>query len=248
MVILAPSILHVGPAESAIYRVFEVVVGGTVALVVSLLVFPARAYGLAIDGAARLLDLLAQALRDLLAGFTRGLDTAELHRIQDNIDQALTGLGAVGDEAKRERVTHLVPEPDLGPLLRALLRMRHDVVMIGRTAVVPLPAGLRDRLERPIARVSVTAVEHLRKCSAALRTRRGPPPLDAIEAALDGYAAEVAALRHEGLTRDLSIDEVEHFFTFGFALEQLHRNLGDLERCVKQWARMPEGAAGRPMP
>jgi hypothetical protein len=153
MVILAPSILHVGPAESAIYRVFEVV----------------------------------------------------------------------------------------------LLRMRHDLVMIGRTAVVPLPAGLREHLERPIARVSVTAVEHLRKCSATLRARRSPPPLDAVQAALDGYAAEVAALRHEGLTRDLSIDEVECFFTLGFALEQLHRNLGDLERCVKEWAQMPKGGSGRPV-
>jgi hypothetical protein len=30
----------------------------------------------------------------------------------------------------------------------------------------------------------------------------------------------------------LSGDEAEHFFTLGFALEQLHRNFSDLARCV----------------
>jgi uncharacterized membrane protein YccC len=239
MVLLAPSILHVGPIESAIYRVFEVALAGMIALLVSLFVFPARAYSLAIDGAARMLDLIARALGELLTGLMRGLDAAELRRIQDGIGQAFVGLEAIGDEAKRERITYPAAEPELGPLLRTLLRLRHDLVMIGRTVVAPLPAELQERLEPPLARVARTAVDHLRKCSAALRARRSPPSLDAVEAALDGFAAEVAALRREGMTRHLSIDAVERFFTLGFALEQLRRNLGDLERCVKEWAQMP---------
>jgi hypothetical protein len=34
-----------------------------------------------------------------------------------------------------------------------------------------------------------------------------------------------------------SIAEVEQLFTLGFALEQMHRNYADLERCVREWAR-----------
>jgi hypothetical protein len=61
--------------------------------------------------------------------------------------------------------------------------------------------------------------------------------------ALQGYAAEVAALRSEGLTRGLPGDVAERFFALGFALEQMRQNLRDLERCVGEWS---EGPAARP--
>ena len=60
---------------------------------------------------------------------------------------------------------------------------------------------------------------------AALLARRGPPSLNAVESALDAYAAEIAALRRDGLTRSLPSDEAERFFALGFALEQMHLNL-----------------------
>jgi uncharacterized membrane protein YccC len=60
-----------GLIESAFYRLAEVALGGAVALMVSLLVMPQRAHELALDAAARILDLLARLLPKLLAGFTR---------------------------------------------------------------------------------------------------------------------------------------------------------------------------------
>ena len=57
-----------------------------------------------------------------------------------------------------------------------------------------------------------------------------------MESALDAYAAEIAALRREGLTRSLPGDSAERFFALGFALEQMHNNFKDLERCVAEWA------------
>jgi Aluminium activated malate transporter len=253
MVLLAPSILHVGPIESAVYRVFEVALGGMIALAVSVFVFPARAHSLAIDAAARTLDQMADALRDLLAACTRGIEPADLHRIQDDIGRALSALWGIGDEARRERIAYLAREPDLRPLLRTLLRLRHDLVMIGRTVGGPLPGEMQTRLETRLARVSTTGVGYLRACNAALWARRGPPPLDAVEAALNGYAEEIVALRREGSTRSLSIDDVERFFTLGFAFEQMHRDLCDLERCVKEWALFPaapsrQGAIGQGSP
>jgi hypothetical protein len=58
-----------------------------------------------------------------------------------------------------------------------------------------------------------------------------------VQAALEGYTAEIAALRSEGLTRDLPSGDLERFFALGFALEQLYRNFLDLERCIRDCRR-----------
>ena len=44
--------------------------------------------------------------------------------------------------------------------------------------------------------------------------------------------------------RALSTDEVERLFALGFVLDQVHRNLADLARCVQEWAR-PVGAKSK---
>ena len=51
------------------------------------------------------------------------------------------------------------------------------------------------------------------------------------------FAAEMAALRGEGLTRTLPLECVERIFALGFALDQMHRNLNDLARCVAESAQ-----------
>ena len=159
-----------------------------------------------------------------------------LHRIQDGIGQALVQMNVVGAEAERERSAGLAVGPDTGPLLRTLLRLRHDLVMIGRAASSPLPEAVRTRLEAPLAHVGAALADYLRASGAALLAGRGPPSLKAVETALDAYAAEIAALRREGLTRSLPGDEAERFFALGFALEQMHNNFKDLKRCVAEWA------------
>jgi uncharacterized membrane protein YccC len=62
LVLLVPSFAHVGPIESAVDRVLEVAVGCITALAVSLLVIPARAHSVAIEAAARALELMANLL------------------------------------------------------------------------------------------------------------------------------------------------------------------------------------------
>jgi uncharacterized membrane protein YccC len=234
IVLLVPTITHVDPLTSAIDRVLEVAVGAVTGLSVSFLLFPSSAHGLLIEAAARTLDQIARALGELLAGLTHGLDTDALHRIQDGIGQALVQLGTMGSEVERERSARLISQADIAPLLRTLLRLRHDLVMIGRAAVAPLPETLQVRLDEPLARAGMAAATYLRASSAALLSRQVPPPLEAVERAFDDYAAEVAALRREGLTRGLPGDVAERFFALGFALEQMHKNFKDLERCVAE--------------
>jgi uncharacterized membrane protein YccC len=243
IVLLIPIMTHVSPVASALDRVIEVALGGVTGLVVSFLLFPANAHRLVAVAAARTLDEMARVLGQLLAGLTQGLDLDSLHRIQDGIRQALEQLHAMGTEAEQERSTRLVAGPDTGPLLRTLLRLRHDLVMIGRAALSPLPETLRGRLESPLQHVGVALADYLRASAAALRANNGPPALDAVETALAAYAAEIAALRRDGLTRSLPGDAAESFFALGFALEQMHSNLKDLERCVTEWIGPSESSS-----
>jgi hypothetical protein len=127
-------------------------------------------------------------------------------------------------------------EPDEGPLSRTLLRLRHDLVILGRAAVCPLPDVFAQRLCPRLTQFGMEASKFLRGCATALTRRRNPPPLDAMNTALRAYVSEVMAMRREGLTRALSIEEAEQVFTLAFALEQLYRNFSDLERCVKEHA------------
>jgi uncharacterized membrane protein YccC len=249
IVVLIPTMTHATAISSAVDRVIEVVLGGFTGFFVSFLLLPANAHPLVAAAAARTLEQIARALGELLAGVRDGLDVDALHRIQDGLGQALEQLNAVGDEAERERSARLTVGPDTGPLLRTLLRLRHDLVMIGRTAASPLPDGVSMRLEAPLARDGAAFAEYLRASAAALRARQGPPPLDGVESALEAYAAEVAALRRDGVTRGLSGDAAERFFALGFALEQMHNNFTDLGRCVAEWAEPVKGIGrgkGRP--
>ena len=236
IVLLVPTITHVTPVASAIDRVFEVAVGGITGFLVSALLLPAPAHEQTIQAAARTLDDMARALRALLTGLTQGLDTEALHRLQDGIGQSLMRLGVICAEAEHERAARLASDPDTAPLMRTLLRLRHDLVMIGRAAQVPPPKALQLRLEVPIKHVAAALADYLSAVADALRARRRPPPRAGVETALDAYMALINDLCREDLTRDLNAELAERFFALGFALEQMRQNLKDLERCAREWS------------
>jgi uncharacterized membrane protein YccC len=233
IVLLVPTLTHATPIAPAVDRVLEVALGAVIGLAISFVLFPSSAYGLAIEAAAHTLERLADALGELMAGLEKGLDVAALHRIQDGIGESLIQLNLVCAEAQRERAMRVSPAPDTGPLLRTLLRLRHDLVMIGRAAVSPLPDALQARLEGVLG-VAVTAIgDFLRASGTAVLARRLPPRLDGVDSALDSYAAAIATIRNEGLPGEVT----ERFFAFCFALEQIRNNLHDLHRCVAECAQ-----------
>jgi Fusaric acid resistance protein family len=246
IVLLLPTMNHGTPLDSAIDRVLEVAVGATTGLAVSFLVLPSRAHSQIRANAARVLELMASALNELLSGLTRGRDTNALHQLQDGIGAALVSLNAIGAEAERERAARLSSGPDTGPLLRTILRLRHDLVMIGRASLVPLPVELQTRLATPLANVSGAMAGYLRMTAAALRIGRGAPAIWPVQSALEAYAAAVAGVRSEGLTRGVAGDVIECFFALGFSLEQMRQNLRDLERCVSDWSEASDIAAIKP--
>jgi Fusaric acid resistance protein-like len=236
LVLLLAGQLGEGPIESAIIRLAEVALGGAIAVAVSLLVFPDRARRLGAEAAARALQRMAQTLPELLAKVTRQLDANVITRIQDDIGGSVTAFQEIIAEAGREHMVAVAATSDPAPLGRTLLRLRHDFVIIGRAAAVPLPDVFVQRLNPLLSRVGKDASEFLRASANALMLRRPPPPLQAFEASLKAYHSEVASLRTEGLTRTLSSGEAERLFALGFAFEQLHENFADLARCVREYS------------
>jgi uncharacterized membrane protein YccC len=225
-----------GTIASAFARLGEVVLGGMVAVLVSLFVLPERAHGLGLDAAERALNRLADALPLLLSGFTRQLVVADIFTVQDSVGHAVTAFQSVLDEARREQFVGLSIQPDLGSLSRTLLRLRHDLIIVGRAAVAPLPDMLGQRLQAHLAEIAAAARDELRAAAAALTARRPPPDSARVEAAVDAFAAEMAALRRDGLTRPLSESEAEQLFALSFGLEELRQNMRDLARCVAEWS------------
>src|SRR6266446_1291803 len=199
IVLLVPIMSHVDPLASAIDRVMEVTVGALTGLLVTFFVLPSRAHNQIRIAATRTLELIAVAFSKLLDGLTHGLDNEALHQIQDGIGAALVGLNATGAEAERERATHLSSGPDTGPLLRTIQRLRHDVVMVGRASVVPLPANVQARLARPLSDVSNAIVSYMQSVAVSLRSGAGAAEIQPVDVALQAYATEVAALRSDGL-------------------------------------------------
>ena len=237
IVLLVPLMSHIDPIASAIDRVLEVAVGALIGLGVSFIVLPSRAHALAVAAGARALELMAVAFGELLAGFTGGIDRDRLHRLQDGIGQSLVALNGIALEAERERRVRVAMGPDTGPLLRTLLRLRHDMVMIGRAASAPLPSVILLRFGPVLTQAREATSAYLHDCGVALAAREAPPSRDAIRAARQAYAAEVVAARQDHMTSNLPSDVAERFFALGFAFDQMNGNLRDLERIVGEWAR-----------
>jgi hypothetical protein len=77
-------------------------------------------------------------------------------------------LETIEGEARREQMARLAAEPDLGPLIRTLLRLRHHLVMIGRAAVAPFPDWFQKRLASSLESVAEAAADYMHKSAAAL--------------------------------------------------------------------------------
>jgi uncharacterized membrane protein YccC len=243
IVLLVPALYRGTPLDSAINRILEVALGALIGLLVSALVVPSSAHRLTRQAAADMLEQMAKATVVLMEGVRDGLALAELHRLQDAIGVTLIELNTVAGEAERERSAKLSSEADTGPLRRTVLRLRHDLIILGRAAGMPVSDAMRARLKPRLVAVQATASDYMRASADALRARRGPPSLKAFQQALEAYAAEVETMRDEGLTRALPGDAAERFFAVGFALEQIRQNFLDLERVVDEWGP-GERAAG----
>src|SRR5208283_1489751 len=165
IVVLIPQMMHTTPIASALDRIIEVSLGGLTGLFVSFVLVPSSAFEHTREIAAQALEGMAQAVPQLMEGFVQGMGDAEAHRIQDGIGRQLNELSSAAAEAERERPLRLAADPLTGPLFRTLLRLRHDLVIIGRAAQSPLPASLEPVLQPLLMTVGKETEGHLQACA-----------------------------------------------------------------------------------
>ena len=244
LVLLISGQLGEGPIESALTRLLEVTLGGVVAVIVSLVVFPERAHRLARDAAARVLDEMAKDVPEILGRFFQRSDRTELLRIQDRIGRSVSELQGVVEEINHEKPVTFFSAPDPAPLPRTLLRLRHDLVMVGRASAEPLPVDLGEYLRPVFDRVGAAVSNYFCACALALRSRHVPPPLRPLLDELDACASQIAASRQRDLAH-LSASQLGQLFALGFALDQLQGNIKDLERCIQEWGPSPRRIANK---
>jgi uncharacterized membrane protein YccC len=243
IVLLGTAGASLGPLGFALDRILEVGLGCAVGLLASVLVVPARASRSVLDAAARVARLLAQQLETLAR--PGGQAQPELAALVVGTRKGLNGLENLIGEAARERRSRLARGPDPAPLLRTLLRLRHDVVMLRRAAGGAWDEAVREQLAPPWSAAARAGAERLEDLGEALAGQRAPAHPDAVAETVAAYKAALDGVRRQGLTDPLPVDEVGRLFGVGFALDQLRRDLDDLaERVLELVAGRGRDAEG----
>ena len=135
IVLLSASGAALGPLGFATDRVLEVGLGCAVGLLVSVLVVPARASRSVLETASEVTRLLAEQLEAMAVPGDQA--QANLSALAVRTRKSLNRLETLVGEAARERRSRLTDMPDPEPLLRTLMRLRHDVVMLRRAVGEP---------------------------------------------------------------------------------------------------------------
>ena len=214
-----------GPVRAAMLRTLEVALGGICGMAVSLYLLPARAHMLLGESADRVLQQLAVLFSELISALTRTAPAATILAKQDAVRNALTALETVTAEAARETRNHLSEDVDPEPIARTLRRVRHDLILIGRVAslpVVEVPSPLLDASLRDFAR---TGSEYLHGLGKAFAMRASPPSRESFDTA----TRQVLAALQE-------IEAAERVVALRFCLQQLQQNLQDLHQRAMEFA------------
>ena len=150
--------------DLALGRIGEIAIGSAIAIIVSILIFPARAqHALRRDVAValRALGRLAEAHLTATADDT----------ITEQVDAAITQAEADGIALRRERAVRLAAPLHSDALLRTLRRLRTDVLVLARAATAS----------------DLTLAEQLRdwfaQAADSMQTGTAPPDLAALNAA-----------------------------------------------------------------
>ena len=232
LIVLLPIYGHAGnPVLSAADRVFEIIVGNIVALIVTFVVLPARAHEQLREHAARIVRLNATLLDALIDSLLSEQGRQGLQPMHTAIRSALKNAETVAEEAARERRMRVSDERDPEPVIRTLYRIRHDLVMIGRASVRPLPAEMRTPLAGLLADVRRDAGAVLLGLSAALTGHLPPPALDAFQASIKAFSQAM-----EESAPGIKRAEAGRLYTLRFGLEQFAEDIRDLASRTSEMA------------
>jgi uncharacterized membrane protein YccC len=237
ILLLTPSSVA-GPFASATQRMLGIGLGSVVALVVSLVILPARAHGTFTEAAGRAVSRMSALASILMKRLSESGDPETIQNLHDEIRQAISQAEAVADEVLRERATFLAAGPDPLPMCRALRRLRNDLAMIGRATTEPLPNSIGASLSDVTAATGSAIAIFLEASSKAITQQQRAPSLEECEKEVSRFASTLTELRRSGLLRQLPDETVGQIFGLAFSVEQLHQDLKELVDRINDLARV----------
>lgn len=218
-------------------RIGEIGLGGVIGVATSLLVLPARSHAIVVDSAADVLSRDMAVLRSMVDGLRRN-DAAGVAHDHAGLRKALGKVEAAMADAERERQSRLADHGIPEALPRNLWRIRNDIVTIGR-GLETTPPAVPDIALAPIyAAILEADADYLDRCRMALIAGAVVDRGD-LAAKHDDFAAAIETLRTGRATSALDFDAAGRVFGVVFAIEQLHRNLGDLADRIDEAAAAP---------
>lgn len=125
---------------------------------------------------------------------------------------------------------------DPEPVVRTLYRVRHDLVMVGRAAVKPLPAAILGDFTPLLSSLRQEAGAVLRGISTSLLARTAAPALDNYQAIARTLSQAIECLAED--RKRLPREEAARLFTLRFALEQLGEDMRDLASRTTEMAAL----------
>ncbi|HZU87687.1 MAG TPA: FUSC family protein [Stellaceae bacterium] len=230
---------------SGLMRTFEIGFGAGIALAVALLFLPSRAHALLQEAAREALAGIARQIATLLDDLAATPEDKAVRLLHDRIRGAIERADGIACEAARERASHMTDAPDPEPLVRALRRVSHDLVMIARVRRAALAGPIGATLAPPAAKISAAVQDLVAGMDAALAGRGDIPSTVPVSEAVRDYDAAMGAVRRQGLTRALPGEAVEQVFGLAFALEQLGHDLQELGDRVAEATRPARGVRAK---
>ena len=244
LIVMLPIYGHADPLTSAFDRVIEIIIGNIVALAVTFAVLPTRAHSQLREAAAKVARLNADLMDNLIAGLLNDAGRQGTPPIHARIRAALKQAEAAAEEAARERKMRVSDDRDPEPVVRTLYRVRHDLVMVGRAAVKPLPPPLLGELGPLLSTLRQDAGALLRGISTNLVERKAAPALDDYLASARTLAQAIEALSED--RKRLPGEETARLFTLRFALEQLGEDMRDLASRTTEMSKAHSGPSASP--
>ncbi|MEO6718166.1 MAG: FUSC family protein [Novosphingobium sp.] len=243
ILILTPNLQVLGPLESAYERMFEIAVGSAIALLVSLVILPARAHEALAQAVAQALTAMADLMTILPRGLIGELDMPAIEAAHARIRGASARAETAAEEALRERASFLTDNVDPLPVCRTLRRLRHDLAILGRTMAAPLPGPVDGILLEPIIDLSAAISEFLVGSAETFSRGQRVLSLSHVDAAFGVQSQAVTTMRGQGLSRTLPDDELARIFGLEFALDQLRRDLGDISERGGEFSGVLRGSS-----
>lgn len=207
-------------------RIVEITVGGIIAVLATVLIFPARSHALIVAQSAAVLERIQKLLVTQAEAIEHGeaLTPSSEHFA---LRQSLNAVEQAMKDAERERASHLADHAIPSAIPRTLWRVRNDLVAIGATLSEPLPANVAATLSPAAAALLRAEASLAGRSASALRAAKTVERGDGHLARL-AFASTFDELRQAGVTQSLDFEASGRVFGLGFTMERLHRDLSDL--------------------